>query len=120
MATRLRVICLLLPRVTLQGASDGGGLLHGMAAPIYFGHALRNNPRMTKKTPGQIVTNLAPPTEIGDALGVSRQTVWRWAQPKPKGTGGLIPSKYHVPLLRFAKKRKLAITERDLIHGRAS
>lgn len=37
-----------------------------------------------------------------DITGTDRTTVWRWTQPKPKGTGGLVPAEHQGPLLRWA------------------
>ena len=69
-------------------------------------------------TPGQIVATLFTPAELRRSLGVSRSTCWRWSQPIPKGTGGLIPSRYHLPLLRLAGERGVELTAADLVHGR--
>lgn len=76
-------------------------------------------------TPGEVVLE-----EIGlgpavnglrdDFPTISRSTVWRWGQPRDAGgTGGLIPPRYHVPLLRLAKKTGRTLTTDDLVYGRA-
>jgi len=45
---------------------------------------------------------------IADELGLNRSTVSRW-------NGGDIPSKYHKPLLKIAKKNKVKLTASDLV-----
>lgn len=69
-------------------------------------------------TPGQIVTTAFRPTDLERTLGVSRSTIWRWSQPAPKGTNGLIPSRYHAKLLAFATQAGVPLTAEDLVLGR--
>lgn len=53
--------------------------------------------------------------EVSRILSISRSTVTRWSYPKNlKGTGGLVPQKYWVPLLQAARKRKIKLSLRDL------
>lgn len=73
---------------------------------------------MNRITPGQLVNDLFRRVDLRRELGVSESTIWRWSQPVPKGTGGLIPSRYHAPLLRIAHDRGVRITADDLVLGR--
>ena len=74
---------------------------------------------MNRITPGRLVADTFRPIDLERSLGVSRTTVWRWAQPLPKGTGGLIPSRYHARLLELARERSIILTTDDLVLGRA-
>lgn len=74
---------------------------------------------MTRITPGQLVNDTFSRAVICRALGVSPSTVWRWGQPLPKGTGGLIPSRYHAPLLALAAQCGIILTADDLVLGRS-
>lgn len=73
---------------------------------------------MKRMTPGETVNFLLRPGVVASALGVTRVTVWRWAQPADRGTGGIIPARYHAPLLRLAKERGVNLTADDLVSGR--
>lgn len=80
---------------------------------------------MREITPGEVVVQ-----EFGSAYqlaallgehfpGLGRSTVWRWAQPRAAGgTGGVIPSRYHLPLLRLAREHGRNLSADDLIFGR--
>lgn len=53
--------------------------------------------------------------------GLSRSTVWRWSQPREVGgTDGIIPARYHRPLLRLAQRLGRKLTADDIVHGRSS
>lgn len=72
-----------------------------------------------KKSPAQVVVDeFGSIREVGRVLGLQHTSPRLWLQPKPAGSGGLIPSNHHVPLLVEAKRRGLTLTEHDLIHGR--
>lgn len=73
---------------------------------------------MNRITPGELIAQTFRPTDLERELHVSRSTIWRWGQPVPKGTGGLIPSRYHAPLLRMAAERSIVLTADDLVLGR--
>lgn len=55
---------------------------------------------------------------VGRALAIQHTSVLLWDKPRPGGSGGLVPSSHHVPLLRLARERGLDLTENDLIWGR--
>lgn len=69
-------------------------------------------------SPGQVVNRELGMTAPAKACGVSLTTVWRWAQERPKGTGGVVPSRYHVSLLQLAHQRGVRLTPDDLVLGR--
>lgn len=69
-------------------------------------------------SPAEVVRAVLAPREIEQALNVSRSTIWRWSQPKGRGTGGVVPSQYHVPLMRLARQLGRTLTTEDLVLGR--
>ena len=69
-------------------------------------------------SPGQVVNRELGMTEVSRACGVSESTVWRWAQDRPRGTGGLIPSRYHATLLQLSHRLGKPLTADDLVLGR--
>lgn len=73
---------------------------------------------MNRITPGELIASIFRPTDLTRALGVSRTSVWRWSQPAPVGTGGLVPSRYHAKLLAFATQAGVRLTAEDLVLGR--
>ncbi|WP_272962295.1 hypothetical protein [Alcanivorax jadensis] len=72
-----------------------------------------------KQTPAETVSDILGGTrELARELKrvgcqVDQSNISRW-----KGNGGLIPSKYHRPLLELAKLKRRRLTEKHLIHGR--
>jgi hypothetical protein len=72
---------------------------------------------MNRITPGQLVNYRLSRAVVCRALQLSESTVWRWSQPAPKGTDGLVPSKYHAPLLRLAAELGVALTPEELVLG---
>ncbi len=77
----------------------------------------RNTCRMNRITPGQLVNYRLSRAVVCRALQLSESTVWRWSQPAPKGTDGLVPSKYHAPLLRLAADLGVPLTPEELVLG---
>lgn len=47
---------------------------------------------------------------------VSPSQVSRWQLPKPDGGGGMIPAKFHGPLLALAKRKRVELTADDLVY----
>lgn len=47
---------------------------------------------------------------------VSPSQVSRWQLPKPDGAGGMIPAKFHGPLLAIAKRKCVKLTADDLVY----
>lgn len=69
-------------------------------------------------TPGQVVIAEFTCGEAAKACGVSRSTVLRWSRERPAGTGGIVPSVYHLPLLNLAAALGRRLTSDDLVIGR--
>lgn len=74
--------------------------------------------------PGQIVIDEIGlmPAVLGlrdEFPNLNKSTVWRWSQPKRAGgTDGIVPARYHVPLLRLAQRLGRTLTPNDLVIGR--
>jgi len=54
---------------------------------------------------------------LARALGIDHSAVHRWTTDKPKGTGGLVPSRHHLPLLKISAERGIDLTATDLVIG---
>lgn len=71
--------------------------------------------RMVHLTPAECVLKFMGMTAAARACGVSNSTVWRWGQPKPIGSGGLVPSRHHKDLIARSKGK---LTTLDVVMGR--
>lgn len=65
-------------------------------------------------TPAEVVINEFGVRPLARELETDPTTIMRW---RSTG-GGLIPSRYHIPLLDLARKQGRTLTETDLVHGR--
>lgn len=75
-------------------------------------------PTLRAVSPGQVVRLEFSLAEAAQACEVDESTVWRWAQKTPKGTGGIVPSRYHFTLLQLAHQLGRKLTADDLVLGR--
>lgn len=86
--------------------------------------SMRKNPTIEKVTPGAVVLSEIGlmPTVRGlrdEFPSLAKSTVWRWSRSrKDGGTDGMVPHRYHVPLLRLARKLGRTLTPQDLVLGR--
>lgn len=80
---------------------------------------------MNTHSPGQVVLHEIGLMPVVDGLQdefptLNKSTVWRWSQPRDDGgTDGIVPSRYHRPLLRLAQRLGKKLTPNDLVYGRA-
>lgn len=80
----------------------------------------------TAVSPGQVVIDEIGLTATVQGLQtefptLSKSTVWRWSQPrKAGGTDGIVPARYHRPLLRLAQRLGRTLSTDDLVHGRSA
>lgn len=66
-----------------------------------------------------VIKILGGPVMAAKILNRNHATVWKWTAKKSQGgTGGIIPSKARVEILKLAKKLDLDITSEDLDFGR--
>lgn len=74
--------------------------------------------------PGQVVISeigLMPTVEglQNQFPRLNKSTVWRWSRPRVEGgTDGIVPSRYHLPLLRLSQRLGKTLTADDLVFGR--
>lgn len=62
------------------------------------------------------VLGKATSRKIADALHIDPATVYRWNYTKEAGgTGGVIPAKWHRPLLELAKMVDVKLTAEDIV-----
>jgi len=73
-------------------------------------------PTMHKLAPAfEVIQRLGGKTEVADALNLDKSTLSRWCQPRPDGTGGMIPQRHWPELLRLAREKKVSISLKELI-----
>lgn len=70
---------------------------------------------MTCEPATSVIKKLGKIRRVSLALGVARQGVWKWTQPKPKGTGGTIPQRHHLAILDLARALDVPLTAADLL-----
>lgn len=64
-------------------------------------------------TPSQfVISSLGGVTKTAKLVGLHPSSVCRWNRL------GRVPHRHHLKILQVAKRRRLDITERDLIRGR--
>ena len=61
-----------------------------------------------------IIRRLGGPEAVSSALGLAYTAPYRWQYPKAKGgTGGLIPQRHHLALMRLARERGVPLEPAD-------
>lgn len=71
------------------------------------------------KTPASVVMEtFGGARAVGRLLGIQHTSVLLWDKPRPGGSGGLVPSIHHVPLLQAARDQGVSLSEHDLVWGR--
>ena len=61
-----------------------------------------------------IVERLGGKSTVAESLGLDKSTLSRWCQPKPWGTGGMIPQKYWTKMLELARQAGVDIALEEL------
>lgn len=72
----------------------------------------------TKPTPAQYVIKKFGGGVLREAarqLGINSKTVWRWTQPRPKGTGGALGNAAQQRVIARAKVLGIAIDRAKLV-----
>lgn len=63
-----------------------------------------------------IVKKFGGPTILSELLGVHRTRVSNWMRPREaKGTGGIIPQRYHPKLLEHARANAIELKAEDFL-----
>lgn len=61
----------------------------------------------------------AKAAKVAAILGLDRSTVYKWMMPREKkGTGGLVPARYHAELLAYARAHRIKLRESDFFSRR--
>lgn len=61
-----------------------------------------------------LIERLGGKSAVADRLNVDKSTLSRWCQPKPAGTGGVIPQKHWAHLIAMGKEQGVDITLEEL------
>lgn len=61
-----------------------------------------------------VIEKLGGKGAVSDALGLDKSTLSRWCQPRPGGTGGLIPQRYWPQLIDMAREQRVRIGIKEL------
>lgn len=73
---------------------------------------------MTRRKPtynqaDKVIARFGGITNLAKHLDVSRQTVYRWLCPRPKGTDGIIPSAQVARIMELAETNGVDISDMD-------
>lgn len=68
----------------------------------------------TQEPAFSVVERLGGKTAVAERLQLDKSTLSRWCQPRPEGTGGVIPQRYWGELLDMARKQGVEITLEEL------
>lgn len=61
-----------------------------------------------------VIEKLGGKSAVSEALGLDKSTLSRWCQPRPGGTGGLIPQRYWPQLMQMARDQRVRIGVKEL------
>lgn len=61
-----------------------------------------------------VIEKLGGKGEVCEVLGLDKSTLSRWCQPKPLGTGGMIPQRYWPQLIEMAREKRVRIGVKEL------
>jgi transcriptional regulator with XRE-family HTH domain len=61
-----------------------------------------------------VIEKLGGKSEVAEYLGLDKSTLSRWCQPKPSGTGGLVPQRYWPQLIEMARDKRVRISLKEL------
>jgi hypothetical protein len=53
-------------------------------------------------------------TTVAEELKLDKSTLSRWCQPRPLGTGGVIPQRYWPALIEMARRQGVDINVKEL------
>lgn len=61
-----------------------------------------------------VIEKLGGKSFVAEQLSLDKSTLSRWCQPRPMGTGGVIPQKHWARLLEMAAEQRVRITLKEL------
>jgi hypothetical protein len=62
-----------------------------------------------------VIQRLGGKSEVAERLNLDKSTLSRWCQPRPEGTGGMIPQRHWPELMKLAREKKVRIKLEELI-----
>lgn len=62
-----------------------------------------------------ILQRLGGKTQVANHLGLDKSTLSRWCQPRPSGTGGMIPQRYWPQLMQMARLQRVKLRIEELV-----
>jgi hypothetical protein len=66
-----------------------------------------------------IIAKFGGPSRVAGIVNVHRTRVSNWKRPREKGgTGGIIPQRYHRPLLDYAAEQSIFLTAEEFLAPR--
>lgn len=73
-------------------------------------------PIVHKLTPAYaVIEKLGGKRAVAEQLGLDKSTLSRWCQPRPQGTGGIIPQQYWPALMEMARNQEVSINVLELV-----
>jgi len=66
-----------------------------------------------------VIQQLGGKTLVSKSLDVDKSTLSRWCQPRPAGTGGMIPQRHWPALLKIARRKGVPIGLEELANLKA-
>lgn len=66
-----------------------------------------------------VIEKLGGRSAVANELGLDRSTLTRWCQPRPAGTGGVIPQRYWPQLIEMARQQRVRISLKELANVEA-
>jgi hypothetical protein len=61
-----------------------------------------------------VIERLGGKSNVAESLKLDKSTLSRWCQPRPNGTGGMIPQRYWSALTKLARSSGVNITVQEL------
>lgn len=61
-----------------------------------------------------VIEKLGGKSTVAEFLSLDKSTLSRWCQPRPLGTGGMIPQRYWPQLLEMARDQRVRISLKEL------
>jgi hypothetical protein len=61
-----------------------------------------------------VIEKLGGKSSVAESLELDKSTLSRWCQPRPMGTGGLIPQRYWPQLMQMAREQRVRIGLKEL------
>jgi hypothetical protein len=61
-----------------------------------------------------VIERLGGKSAVCEALQLDKSTLSRWCQPRPHGTGGVIPQRHWAQLMELAKRNRVRLALKEL------